>query len=306
MFMSRSLDDRAVAIAAPVVLVALVWGGYALNGPGMARAQNLIHAITPSTAQGQKTAEQKLTDFKVVLTPGGLGYQESVEQLFQYTSTQVAPSSLSPDDKQKAYTLTRESGDKLLAQRKGDARLELFYANFLGQFGQADESMNYLTRALEHSPKKQQILFQIASLYVMKKDTRGAIAPLKEAYESAPAYEQAFTLYVSGLMLDNQFAAADKLLMERYNTTAPDNEQLMQTYLNLKRYDRLKTIYDARVAANKDDINSRVAQAVLTYFISGSKAAGVAALQQIIKDNPTIGTQIQPIIDQINNDTLKP
>lgn len=307
MFMSRPLDDRAVAIAAPIVLVALVWGGYMLNGPGMARAQQLIYALSPQTAQGAKNPTQNLAEFKSALALGNLGYQETVEQLFQFSSNSIARNNnISPDVKQQAFDLTKQAGDTLLAQRPTDARVELFYAVFLAQFSQYPAALDHLTKALAYSPKKQQILFQIGSTYFTAGDTKGAIAPLREAFESTPQYDQARMYYVTALIYDNQLAEADRLLTERFGNVYADDEQLMQAYFATKKYDRLKRIYDDKVAKDPTDVQSQVAAGVLTYFTTGNKAAGVAELQKIITANPSLATQIQPIIDEIDNGTLKP
>ncbi len=309
MFMSRPLGDRAVAIAAPIVLVALVWGGWVLNGPGMVRAQTLIDALTPVNQQTgvQKSPSEQLASFKAALDMGNLGYQETVEQLFQYASNNVAQSTtINPQDKQAAYTLTQQSADTLLAQRPGDARLELFYGVFLAQVGQYQAALGHLQSALADAPNKQQILFQMGATYLAAGDNKDALAPLKQAYEETPEYEQALLYYATGLYYNNQTAEADALLTKKYGDVYVDQQQIIQAYFANKKYDRLLKIYTLHVQKDPTDIQSAVAAAVLEYFVSGNKAVGIAALNKLIAANPSLKTQIQSFIDQINAGTLKP
>lgn len=308
MFMSRPLDDKAVAIAAPIVLVALIWGGWALNGTGMARASTLIDALTPYTATGTaKDLSQNLTQFKSAIGGGSLGYQEAVEQLFQFSSNQVAQStSVSPEVKQQAYTMTQQAGDALLLQRKGDARLELFYGVFLDQVGQYQAALGHLQNALAASPKKQQILFEIGATYLAAGDNKDALPPLKQAYEETPQYDQALLYYATALYYNGNTIDADALLMKRYGNVYVDQQQILQAYFATKKYDRLEKMYAARMAKDPTDIQSAVAEAVLQYFVTGNRGLGISALQKLIVANPSVKTQIQSFIDQINAGTLKP
>jgi len=309
MSFSRPLSDRAVAIATPLILVALIWGGYELNGPGLARAQTIIDALTPVNTQtgAAKDPSENLAEFKTALGDGPLGYQETVEQLFQYSSNTVAPSTtISPDVKQQTYALTEQAGDAMLAERKGDARLELFYGVFLDQIGQYQPALTHLQNALADSPNKQQILFQIGATYIAMGDNADALAPLKQAYDETPQYDDALLYYATALYYNNQTAAADQLLVGRYGNVYVDQQQILQAYFATKQYARLEKIYANRVAADPTDIQSAVGEAVLEYFATGNKAAGIAMLEALIKANPSLATQIQSFIDQINNGTLKP
>ncbi len=309
MFMSRPLSDQAVAIAAPIVLVVLVWGGYALNGPGIVRAQTLIDAlntVNPSTGAPQDPADN-LASFQKALADGPLGYQETVEQLFQFSSNNIAAdTSLSPDIKQQAYAETVAAGDAMLKQRPGDARLELFYGVFLDQFGQYQDALAHLNAGLADSPKKQQMLFEIGATYLAEGDAKDALPPLAQAYNEEPAYADAAVFYATGLYYNGQNQAADALLIQHFGTVEYDNQQLMQAFYATKQYARLADIYEARVTKNPADVQSIVAHAILAYFATGNKAPSITELKAAAAANPSLASQIQSFIDQINAGTLKP
>ena len=308
MFMSRPLGDRAVAIAAPIVLVALIWGGYALNGPGIVRAQVLIDALTTATPTGtQKDPSLNLASFQKALSYGPLGYQETVEQLFQFSSNNIAAdTNLSPDVKEQAFNETVAAGDALLKQRPGDARLELFYGVFLDQFAQYPAALEHLNAGVVDSPLKQQMLFEVGATYLAEGDYKDAIAPLKQAYDEEPAYTDAVIYYATGLYYNGQDSEADALLVQHFGTVDYNDQRLMQALYATKHYARLEDIYNANIAKDPTDVQSGVAAAILGYFATGNKAAAIAALNVLIKANPALASQIQSFVNQLNAGTLKP
>ncbi|MDO8548211.1 MAG: hypothetical protein Q7R71_00895, partial [bacterium] len=308
MFMSKPLGDKTIAVLAPIALVVLVWGSWALNGPGIARAQDLIGALTSTNAMGaQKTAQDVLTSFKQVLDEGQLGYQEAVEQLFQFSSNTIAPATnVSPEDKQQAFALTKSAADTMLAQRPGDARIELFYAVFYYQFGQYADALTHLQQGLKDSPGKQQLLFQLGSTYIAQGDTESALVPLQRAFNEEPNYDLARTLYASALYYNGQSAKADQLLTERFGSVFVDSQPIIQAYYTTKQYVRLAKIYENRLAQNPNDVQSLVGHAIMSYFATGNKSAAVAEMQKAIIIDPSLASQIQSFITQVNNGTLKP
>lgn len=308
-FLSKPLGDKTIAVLAPVMLVIVVWGVWALNAPGLARAQDLIGALTstnPATGV-QRTAQDALASFKKVLSEGSLGYQESVEQLFQLSSNSIAPSTtVSPEDKQQAFAITRAAGDEMLKERPGDARIELFYAVFLNQFGQYPGAIAHLQLALKDSPGKQQLLFQLGSTYIAQGDTKSALVPLELAFTEEPNYDLARQLYASALYYDGQNAKADQLLTEKFGSVYVDSQPLLQAYFTTKQYARLAQIYENRIAQKPTDVQAIVGHAIMNYFATGNKSAAVAELQKVITIDPSLAAQIQSFITQINSGTLKP
>jgi hypothetical protein len=79
MFLYKPLGDRALAIAAPVVLVVLALATYNLNAPGLVRAQVLLQGLQINSAN----IDSNITSFKEALALGPLGKQETVEQTLQ-------------------------------------------------------------------------------------------------------------------------------------------------------------------------------------------------------------------------------
>jgi len=306
--LSRPGNDQIVAVAAPIVLVLLIGGGWMLNAPGITRAQTLITALQSQNPQTGTTytVEDHLKAFEKALSLGELGRQETIEQLFQFSSNAIAQSSsVSPDIKQRAYALTRDAGEALLKQRKDDARLELFMGVFYSQFGQTQNALAEFTKAMTHSPNKQQILFQAGVTYLGQGDTQNALILLKKAYDLEPAYPDARVLYASGLFYAGRDAEADALLIEGFGTVLYDDNRLIQTYTSTKKYDRVIGIWNKRVEAAPRDTNVLMGLAS-AYFSQGNTTQTIATIRKVIEIDPNSKAQMETIIKQIQDGTLKP
>lgn len=306
--MLKPLDDKMISIIAPVVAVVILGGAWMLNAPGITRAQTLITVLSGTNQKTGATLspEQRIASFKEVLAMGELGKQETMEQLFQFSANTIAPNtSVSPQTKQDIYAYTRSEGEKFLAERAGDARLELFMSVFLSQFGQYDDAIKYLNQALAHSPQKQQLLFQLGSLYIQKGSIANAVETLKKAYDLAPANESARILYAGALYYAGRGAEADALLTEAFKTVLYDNDQLLQVYGNTRQYGRVIGIWQARVAKNPKDANTMLGLAS-AYFASGDSAKTIETLKKVSELNPSMAGEVQNLITQIQNGTLKP
>lgn len=313
LFLSRPLSEHGVAIAAPAVVVAVVGAIWFFNVPGISNAKTLINAITTQQQVVQNGAvttiardpKENLAVFERILAGGALGRQEVMEQLFQFSSSLGGNTSISPEVKQQAYELTRREGDAVLAARPGDARLELFLATFLNQYNMHEEAFAHYLRALEFSPNKQQILFQAGFTKIALGDTVGALEFFKRAFDAEPSYEDARVLYAMALYTNNQNTLADQVLTEGFGSVVVDNERLLQFYSSRKMYDRVIGIWQKRVEAKPNDAQTRVGLASI-YFAMGDIVNTIATLRKAAEVEPAVAAEVQNLITQIQNGTLKP
>lgn len=296
---ARPLSTHGVAIAAPVVVIAIAVGGWALNAPGLARANTLVRTL--ASAQDQNASYTGYTwSLGSGTWPGTfLGTQETVEQLANYAGGTVAQSSASNEIKQKFFELSTGSLKDLMAVRRDDARLELFASGLYAQFGQVTEAIAHAQRALALSPGKQQILFQLGLTYVNANDTQKALKAFKQAYDEAPENTQALVYYAMGHYYAGDKAAGDKLIAERFGSTIVDNDQVLGVYTNLKYYDRAVAIWKMRVEKNPKDFNTNLSLAS-AYYASGDRAATIAQLKSMQQFDPAKAGQLQGLIDQIS------
>jgi len=318
LFLSRPVSDKTIAVVAPFVVVIFAVGVWALNAPGMARAQNILTAVTTQVGvadgKGGVTAAPKdpkvnLADFKVAAGSGvwpgtGLGRQEVMEQTLQFASN-VGRSSTDPALRKDSFDFAVQTGEAMLAQRKDDARLELFMGSLYTSYGKYEEGLKYLQTALAHSPAKQQIMFEVGVANLNLKRNDAALAVLKQAFESAPSNEDARTLYAIGLFYTGNKAQGDALLMEGFGSVLLDDMRLLQVYTNLKWYDRVIGIWKLRTEIYPKDSKIRV-EFAKAYFAMGDTVNTIAQLKQAAALDPNIAGQVAQLITQIQNGTLKP
>jgi O-antigen ligase/lipopolysaccharide biosynthesis regulator YciM len=315
MFLSKPADDRVIAIVAPIAAVVVLGAGWFFNAQGIVRAQTLINALQPYTLvktatgaveQAARDPKENLAAYQQALTEGELGKQETVEQLLQFTSNSLGgSSSASPDVKQQGYTLALNAGNDILKERPTDSRIELFMGVFLDQFGQYDLALQHLQNALANSPDKQQILFQTGLTYLQKGDTQNALTTLKKAYDLEPKYQDARIYYAIGLYYAGQNGVADALLTQGFGTVLVDDDRIIQAYVTTKQFDRVVAIWKMRVQANPTDVQTHLGLAQ-AYFAQHDNADTIAELQKVSQLNVSLAPQMQQIITQIQNGTLKP
>jgi tetratricopeptide (TPR) repeat protein len=307
MLLSKPASNRTIAVVAPIVAIIVIGGGWYFNAGGIARAQTMIDAISTTDPRtgAPKAPQENIAAFKAALSQGELGKQEVAEQLMQYAANADSSSSFNPELKQEVYTLAHDAGTAMLAERPNDARLESFMGVLLAQYGQYDEAIAHLRHAVELSPNKQTLLFQLGQAYMQKGDMQEALPVLKKAFDLAPEYDSARMLYAGALYAAGQMAAADALLTEKFGTTLVDNDQLIQIYASLHLNDRVIAIWKARVEKDpkNQDIHFGLAQA---YFNAGDNKNAILELQTIAQLNPAAAAQINALIAQLQSGALKP
>lgn len=300
---ARPLTDNGVAVLAPVVAVLVVGSVWLVNAPGIANAQELIQAIeTTNPATGAPTdLSQNLQHFKDVLARGYLGQQEETEQFAIFAMNVGAASGVSPDLQQQYYQAAYDAMTAINKERPNDARLQLFFAKFLNQFGQYQEALQHLALASAASPNKQDIYFE-AGLNTFDKmgDYQDALKPLAQAFNLDQQDDTARVYYAAGLYFAGDAKQADQLLIDRYGTSTPDDDTVLQVFFNTKQYARATAILQSRLAKNPQDVQSWVQLAQVEYT-AGSKTQAIATLKSAEKAAPEYGSQLESIVTQLQN-----
>lgn len=304
----KPLPQNLMTPALIIVVVATLGASYYLNAAGIASAKGLLAAITP-TAQGvgadgtsvlvPKDPRTNLAQFKETYERAYLGRQETLEQLLQTAANLAGTENADPKLKQDFFDLAYEKGKEFMEARAGDARLELFFGAFLSQSGRRDEALTYLMLAHEHSPRKQGILLETAiNGYLNAGDTAGALPLLKEAFDLAPAFDEARILYTVGLLHAGKQADADALLVERYGTVHVSDSRILKTYFDLRYFDRVIAIWEGRVAANPTDLQTRVSLAA-AHLAAGDRGGAIQVLRDAIAIEPSFKAQGEQFIADI-------
>lgn len=295
-------SEGNMRIAAPIIGIGLIVFLYFVNVPGYTAASDLIKGLQ-AHPEGL-TANVNYFKDAVAASQNGLGSQEVHEQLLQF-ATQVKQ--LNAGDaafQSQVATYARDEFLKELAKTQNDAREQVFIGSYLRQFGDATGAAEHLNEALKLSPQKQSIMFELGTLKSSTGDAAGAEAVFKQAFELAPAYDQARDLYAASAILAGDQGTAEKLLMDRYGTDTPDSDYLVDAYMRVKQYSKAEAIVLARTAKNPKNTQAWTLLAGI-YIQEGNTAKAIEALEKAIAADPSFKDQGQQYIEGIQNGTIK-
>lgn len=299
--LTRPLSDRAVAVAAPLVVLVVLGLGWSFNVPALVRAQLLTSAINTPPEVGLPLFKRALGP---TLWPGSaLGRQEATEQLMQYTSQVASAEGIDPSDREEVVAMAYEAGQTLLAQRQNDARLELFMSSMLGQLGNTKEALKYAEAAVTHSPDKQQLLFQLGFMQLQAKDIEAALQTFKKALTLAPEYELANIMYAAAQYYAGDLQGGDATLRKAFGNVVVNNDQLLRIYVDIKQYDRAAAIWQMRIDNEPTHIDHRLRLAEL-YLRAGNKDKSIEVLRGAAAIRPDLALQIEQLITQIQQGLL--
>ncbi|TSC70643.1 MAG: Uncharacterized protein CEO12_223 [Parcubacteria group bacterium Gr01-1014_46] len=295
-FYTKTFGDESVNyIVFPLVAILTVGSVYFVNIPPLKANTTLIQAISPQ----KEGVDENLKLFKEVFAYNSFADSEAVEQLVT-TATQImtAQSGISDAQKQAFYDLARTKVEEKVAQSPKDARYLVFAGSFFNRFGQHDEAIKYLERALIESPKKQTIYFELGTSYLGKKDYKKAFELLKTAYELKPSSRESQILYALGAIYTKNEVVLKELSTKLDPDTIVYDNRFLNTYANIGDYGSAINILNARLLKDPKNKDSKLSLASV-YATIGQKQKAVSILREIIADDPSFKDQGEFYINQI-------
>lgn len=271
-------------------------------------------------AQGQ-SPEMAFESFKKALNGGFLGRTETREQFIMF-AIGTGNSNLPAEFKDSVLRRALEEAEKNVAENKQDPRSYLFLGGLYARLSASnvteqnkifDLALKALNDALALSPKKQQIYFEIAEVYLKKKELANSIKYLKFAYDLDPQYRTAYMNLISTYIFGGNQAKADELLLASEGTVDVLHETIAQTYSRLLDEarargdknkiafyaDRIARIWNAYIKAQPYDFNHRRKLAFL-YFVVGETEKANEVLQEAIRYNPAFESDVKEFVEQTN------
>ncbi|MFZ2303226.1 MAG: O-antigen ligase family protein [Minisyncoccia bacterium] len=204
-------EDLTIFISGGAVILAMMLI-YSVNYNGFKQNTTLIRALSERSDKG---AIHNLNLMKETIAYDSFGTSEAREQLASF-STAAFDASKGISEIQKQFIDLAKSELEIQAEKlPNDARYQLFAGSFLAKTGELDKALKYLNSAVELSPTKQTMLFELGSAYYSKKDTAKTEEIFKRAYELAPEFEQAEKFYLQILTANGKKAEAEKILKAR-------------------------------------------------------------------------------------------
>ncbi len=251
--------------------------------------------------------------FVAVFNKGYIGQQEGREQLSN-TSLQIFSIQQIPDaDKKKFYDLVASEYKKQIEQTPNDARVRLFYGAFLQNVGNTDEAEIHLKKAVELSPSKQTLRYQLGYLYIQTAKYDSALEQFKTAYNLATSSGESALLYSLSAIYANKLDVSDNLFasLKTAKTNSVDemlanldrisDPRIYQAYIQTKHSERVdgwvrnrEEAINAYVSAGRIDIAaSRIKE--LIELIPQYKDVGEKYLQALgVSTSTSTATTVNP------------
>ena len=288
---ARDFDASMVRyIALPVVGVLLLFALYVVNVKPIIAGQTLIKALSATDVNVIKENFGKVFAYGTFVTPEGR------EQLVQMTKNINKATNVTTEVKNHFLNFSKDELDKELLFRPTDARYLVFAGSLLHEFGQYEPAVTYFERALQASPKKQPIMFGLASSYLELDDTETALSYFKQAYDLDPSFAQPRNLYLLGLVYNKNFDEADALI-EKHGTDIID-QRIAAAYFQTGATQKGLQLMLSLVERSPNDADLYVSLAAM-YSEAGRDAEAIKALQKAIELNPGFKEQGEFYIEQI-------
>ncbi len=285
--------DAFTYVAVPVTALVLVGALYFVNVSAMSASTTLIKAISSQTEGPVKNLEY----FKKAFAYNSFGSSEALEQLVPATF-QIMQSQVDEKVKQDFYTFTAEQVDAKIKDAPKDARYLLFAGSFYNRNGQYDKAIENLQKAVEYSPKKPTMYFELGSSYIGKKDYAKTFEYFEKGYMLEPRFADADIIYTIGALYAGKTEVAQKMFAELGDKAFTD-DRILRTFAELKNYDTVIGILTARIQKDPTDPQNRLTLAGV-YAEMGQKQKAITIIQELIKDYPDFKAQGESYISELS------
>jgi len=287
---SRDVVNYVVLPVAVLITAGMI---YFVNVPALQANFTLIQALSNQGNDPEKNLEL----FKKVFAYNSYGSAEAVEHLAQ-TTTRLASLSVSDEIKQNYYNFTREKLEERVAKNPNDARYLVFTGSFFNKFGQYDEAIKYLERALVESPNKQSIHFELGTSYLGKGDKQKMLELFRIAYELKPSATESQVIYLIGGIYAKNQEVQDEVLKAISKNIWISDDRIVKAYSEVGDYDNVFIILNARLEKNPTDLQTKFTLAE-AYVRVGQKQKAISLIGEMIAQDPTFKEQGEAVIKQI-------
>lgn len=281
--------DTAAKIIAPLIIALAVFSIYFFNAKGVLANRALLQAIAPQ----REGVAGNLEYYKKALSYNSYANQEIREQLMQFT-IRIKDLNLDANVKKKLFELAKTEAGKEIERDPQNARMEVFLGSFLSRYGQYDEGLKHLRKALELSPKKLSIRIEIGSHYINTKQYDKAFEIFKETYELEPRYARTKELYA----LSAIYVGKDELARELLGADIIANRNFLNAYRQMGQMSKVIQVCEEFVREEPNNPQYHISLAA-AYFENGQNAQSIAEIEKAIELDPNFKSQGEKFIQDI-------
>lgn len=209
-------EDNLNYIVLPIVCITLFVSLWYVNIRPISANIYLIKGM-----QGyQEGVGKNIEYFKKALSYNTFANPEIREQLISITPKVYSLDGVDQKLKQDFVDLTLNEMDKQIKQTPNDARYQLFTGSFLKNMGQYQLAKPYFEKAVELSPTKQTMLFELITNLSILGERERALELAKRTYELDKSFGEAKNYYVASLILNSDTKTVEELIGRNATTTS--------------------------------------------------------------------------------------
>lgn len=294
-YLTDDADNYKKHFLVSVAVIAVTFSIYYVNVPAMLTANNLLGAFEETSQKNIKGAFDK---FEKALSYNSFGTTETREHLSNFAGQVYSAPSLEQDFKDKVFQRTVSEMENQIERFPNDVRYLIFLASLYNKGGQYDKAIELEEKAINLSPKKQQLYFELGGSHISKGEYGRATNVLKTAFEFDPTYDEARIIYAISLVYSGNIDSADKLLEERFGTFLIADRRLVNAYSFAGRSERLAPVWEGIVKENPNNPQYRVSLAAAFMKIS-ERAKAIEQLEAAIELEPNFKQQGEYYINEI-------
>jgi tetratricopeptide (TPR) repeat protein len=282
----RPVLEAGISIAMVVALYLVVWAPWRQN-------LSLLEVLKINASGQPGTAGQYLKP----LSSFNMGYSEAIEHISQ-TAISVSANQQAPAElKTELFNGVDAAFKRFISKVPDDARYRLFYGIFLTNFNKVPEGTLQFEKAVELSPRKQSILFQLANNYLLQGKINEAVDTAKKAYELETSYDDAKVFYGLLLMVKGD-PQGSQILSSVPEEKLVFDDRYIGVLQQLGQYDKVIAVAKRRTELNSVNPQYKLNLAA-AYLMAGRRQDAVNVLQQMIKDDPTFKERGEYFINEI-------
>lgn len=291
----RVFNHSMQGAVAGVLVIAFMFAFYFANWKPIRASQTLIDALR--TMSNSVPTDQTISLFEKTFAYDTFANAEAAEQLATLTGSFMAQG-VSKDVRDRYVAVTDKELTAIIDKSPQNARYRLFRGSFYRSIGALDKSINDLEKAIELSPNKQTILFELGSTLLRKNDGEGALAVFKKAFELEPSYLEARMVYGITAIAAGKHEIATEVLGEVPNETLNFDDRVLNVYVQFDRWDEIVRIFNYRIEHGEDTVDNNMSLAV-AYLRIGNRAKSIDILERVAVKNPELRSQVDYYIKEI-------
>ncbi|MBT3283051.1 hypothetical protein HN375_02750, partial [bacterium] len=279
-------------VATVFIIIAVIFSLYFFNIKGMASSKAIIAGISPQ-AEG---VDANIASFEKASAYGVVGKQEIAEQAVT-TALKVRNQGADIETQTKFFELANKEMGTLIEEVPNDARLRIFYGAFLSQFNLYNEALPHLKKAVELSPNKQTIRFELGTAYLNLGDENKAFGIFKEAYELDTNFKNAEIIYRVGAIYADKEVETDAILGPISDKDRTEG-RIINAYTRAGRVSDVVKSWELSVEKEPQNPQFRVSLAA-AYLQVGRRQEAINEIQKAIDLNPDFKDQGEFFIKEI-------